>query len=113
MFAFNFNLRRYSKEAVLGRAVQVDPIKPMLKASGINRFKLKHGFQVLLSNSTCASTAGAGRGGAQPGHGAGLSRQGSHSSTFRLVVSAVCGMGVHFGVAHWVFRSQQGGLWAV
>jgi len=42
-FAFNFNLRRYNEVAVVravleghpGRAVQVDPIKPTLKAPGI------------------------------------------------------------------------------
>ena len=47
-FAFSFNLRRYT--AVLlhiiepqGRAVQVDPIKPVLKPPGTMRLKLKHG----------------------------------------------------------------------
>ena len=55
-FAFKFNLHRYTKELVeecpaaaamfaaaseiLGRAVQVDPIKPTLKAPGTKRLKL-------------------------------------------------------------------------
>jgi hypothetical protein len=47
-FAFNFNLRRYNKVAVLvptlvavafshSRAVYVEPMKPMLKAPGTKR----------------------------------------------------------------------------
>jgi len=62
-FAFKFNLRRYSpvqqqraaESAVAlalltgpGRAVQVDPIKPTLKAPGSKRLKLQH--EKLLSN---------------------------------------------------------------
>jgi hypothetical protein len=49
-FAFNFNLRHYIAGAAggralpgpRGRAVQVDPIKPTLKAPGTKRLKLKH-----------------------------------------------------------------------
>ena len=42
----------------LGRAVQVDPFKPTLKAPGTKRFKLKYDIMlsVLLSISTCAAT---------------------------------------------------------
>ena len=47
-FGFNFNVRRYTMAThgepptlPNGRAVQVDPIKPALKAPGINRLKLK------------------------------------------------------------------------
>ena len=39
-----------------GRAVQVDPIRPTLKAPG-TRLLILNRFQVLLSNSTCAATA--------------------------------------------------------
>jgi len=52
-FAFKFSLRRYTVEpgfdtpctlstpsALPGKAVQVDPIKPMLKARGTERLKL-------------------------------------------------------------------------
>jgi len=52
-FAFNFNLCRYSKEEaatvidsyfdradVNGRAVQVEPMKPMFEAPGTKRLKL-------------------------------------------------------------------------
>jgi len=46
IFAFKFNLRRSTlaaaRAAALGMAVQVDPIKPTLKASGTKRLKLKH-----------------------------------------------------------------------
>jgi len=59
-FAFNCNLRRYSLEPatdgsgtsfvdidgfdnwILGSAVQVDPMKPTLKAPGTKRLKLEH-----------------------------------------------------------------------
>jgi len=61
-FAINFNLRHYIKELTFaarggeklgicgrtGEAVQVDPIKPMLKAPRTERLRLKHGE--LLSN---------------------------------------------------------------
>jgi len=69
-FAFNFNLRHYSWDAMVvctqlgyptayvyavssayfgqGSAVQVDPIKPMLKAPGTKRLKLR--YDVPLSN---------------------------------------------------------------
>jgi hypothetical protein len=51
-FAFKFNLRRYNKVVMAragdgacvaphGRAVQVDPIKPTLKALGTKRLKVK------------------------------------------------------------------------
>ena len=45
-------------EAFLGRAVQVDPIKSKLKATGTVRLKLTHANlrSNLLSNSTCAAT---------------------------------------------------------
>jgi len=51
-FAFNFNLRRYVQHRLLlhtaqGEAVQVDPIKPTLKAPGSERLKLK--CDILLS----------------------------------------------------------------
>jgi hypothetical protein len=36
--------------------------------------------------------------------------RGSHSSTFRLNFSAFYGIGVHLGVAYWVFRGCQGVL---
>jgi hypothetical protein len=41
-----------------GRAVQVDSIKPMLKAPGTKRlnWNMMKCFQTLLSNSTCAAT---------------------------------------------------------
>ena len=49
-FAFNFNLRRYTVDDARGArgvdaqrpgaAVLVDPMKPMLKAPGTDRFKL-------------------------------------------------------------------------
>jgi hypothetical protein len=49
-FAFNFNLRRYNAVMTAdfiraarvqpGRAVQVEPMKPMLKAPGAKRLKL-------------------------------------------------------------------------
>jgi len=44
---------------ILGRALQVDPIKPTLKAPGSKRSKLNHGGPLsdLLSNSSCAATA--------------------------------------------------------
>jgi len=56
VFAFNFNVRRYSmvysalKTAIgmtidsnsLGRAVQDDPIKPTFEGPGIKRLKLKY-----------------------------------------------------------------------
>ena len=44
--------------ALRGRAVQVDPIKPTLKAPWTQRLKLKvtFCFQILVSNSTCAAT---------------------------------------------------------
>ena len=41
-----------------GKAVQVEPLNPMLKASGTKRLKRKQFFQVLLSISTCGSTPG-------------------------------------------------------
>jgi len=63
-FAFNFNLRRYSKAAAAkrdkaacvgcgvdddhGRAVQVGPIKPKSKSPGTKRLKLK--YHKLLSS---------------------------------------------------------------
>jgi hypothetical protein len=60
-FAFKFNLRRYSLVLHLhrpphhfrgagfhGRSVQVDPMKPTLKAPGTKRLKLEH--DVLLSS---------------------------------------------------------------
>ena len=56
-YAFNFKLRRYSKGVdnfsvsayfLIGKAVQVDPIKPASKAPGSERLKLKCGD--LLSN---------------------------------------------------------------
>ena len=53
--ALKFNLRRYTLEVrgafftlfsgelkILGRAVQVDPMKPSLKAPGTNRLKVKY-----------------------------------------------------------------------
>ena len=42
-----------------GKAVQVDPIKPTLKAPGIKLLNrnMTNRFQILLSNSTCAATA--------------------------------------------------------
>ena len=55
--AFNFNLRRYSEAALkkkkeltkrLGGAVQVDPMKPVLKAPGAKHLKLT--YDKLLSN---------------------------------------------------------------
>ena len=46
-FAFNLNLRRYSKER--GRAVRVDPMKLKLKPPGTERLKLK--CYILLSTS--------------------------------------------------------------
>jgi hypothetical protein len=58
IFAFKFNLRRYSEgregrsdrgsQGGLGRAVQVDPIKPMLTPPGTQRLKLK--YDDVLSN---------------------------------------------------------------
>jgi hypothetical protein len=44
---------------VLGRAVQVDPMKSMLKPPSTTHLKLIviHCFQLLLSGSTCAATA--------------------------------------------------------
>ena len=44
----------------LGRALQVEPIKPVLKAPGSMDLKLRYDgpFQTLLSISTCAATAG-------------------------------------------------------
>ena len=66
-FSFNFNMSRYNEvndpdhdgAAPPGEAVQVDPIKPTLKAPGMTRLKLSYGerIQVLLSNSTCAAAA--------------------------------------------------------
>jgi len=65
-YAFKFSMRHYTMEkyfdskgalipgagpklaAALGRAVQVDPIRPALKGAGIKRLKLKH--YKLLSN---------------------------------------------------------------
>ena len=45
-----------------GRAAQVNPIKPTLKAPGTKRFNLKYDcFQMLLSNSSCAATTRAPR----------------------------------------------------
>jgi hypothetical protein len=50
-FADNFRLRRYNPLSdrvqaetciALGRALQVEPMKPMLKAPGTKRSKLKH-----------------------------------------------------------------------
>jgi len=51
-FDFNLNLRRYAEDGVqyrlrLGRAVQVDPIKPTLKPTGTKRLKLN--FDILLT----------------------------------------------------------------
>jgi len=40
--------------SAIGRAVQIDPIKPALKAPGSERLKLK--YEELDSNSTCAAT---------------------------------------------------------
>jgi len=42
-----------------GRAVQVDPMKPKLKAPGSERLKLNCNdcLHILLSNSTCAATS--------------------------------------------------------
>jgi hypothetical protein len=45
--------------AAPGRAVQVGPIKPTLKAPGTERLKRKRDkncFQILPSNSSCADT---------------------------------------------------------
>jgi hypothetical protein len=80
-FAFKFKLRRYTRGEHLlsgqrddghvpgaqgarggvaqGRAVQVAPFKPTLKAPGTKRLKLKYDepAQKLLSNSTCAAAA--------------------------------------------------------
>jgi len=47
------------QEGHQGRTVQVDPIKPTMKAPGTKHLKLKGDkrFQTLLSNSTCAATS--------------------------------------------------------
>ena len=57
-FAFKFNLRRYTEAARCcyssrsarrlprGRAVQVDPVKPVLKGPGAKRLKLKSDKQL-------------------------------------------------------------------
>ena len=66
-FAVNFNLRRYKEGSFAGasgrgRAVQVDPIKPTLKAPGTKRLKLN--YDKLLSsfafnsNLCCYTEAG-------------------------------------------------------
>jgi hypothetical protein len=81
-----------------GRPVQVDPIKPTLKAPGTKRLKLEHrnplstfAFKCNLhrykqGKMSCLiiNDIDAGRG--------------LHSSTFRLNISAFCGIGVHEGV---------------
>jgi hypothetical protein len=78
-----------------GRAVQLDPIKPALKAPGIKRlklicndplsnfafkFNLRHYTMALAIQSKMSEVLG----------------RGSHSSTFRLNVSAFCGSGGRF-----------------
>ena len=56
------SLRRHVGADGHGKAVQVDPIEPTLKAPGTKRLKLKHDktafnvASILLSNSTCAAT---------------------------------------------------------
>jgi len=57
--AHSRQLERYVRRE-LGRVVQADPMKPVLKAPKTKCLKLKQmdWFQVLLSNSTCAATAG-------------------------------------------------------
>jgi len=93
-----------------GKAVQVDPIKPTLKAPGTKRLKLKYvlnGFQVLLSISTCAATPWAvvhhvcggrqappapaaparGQGSVGRGGRGGVAGRGLHSSTSQLNLS--------------------------
>ena len=51
--------RRRRRWGRRGRAVQVDPIKPTLKAPGTKRLRLKYDVPLsnLLSNLTCAATA--------------------------------------------------------
>ena len=45
-----------------------------------------------------------GRGDRGVGHANGAAGRGLHSSTFRLNVSALCGIGVHFGGLSGIFR---------
>jgi len=86
--------------ALLGEAVQLDPIKPTLKAQGTKGLKLKYVkncFQfasILLSISTCAATArarladrrGVRAGGGRRAH-VRVRGRGSHSFTSQLNVS--------------------------
>jgi hypothetical protein len=78
-----------------GRAVQVDPIKTMLKAPGTKRLKLKcddvassfaFNFNLrryILSPNMCVERKSV----------PDLIGRGLHSSTFQLNLSAVCGIG--------------------
>ena len=85
--------------------MQVDPMKPTLKPPGTKRLKLK--CDIMLSNSAFKfnlrrhSTARAGDAHDNfslnsPRRGGGGGGRGSHSSTFRLNISAFCGIGGAF-----------------
>jgi len=85
--------------------VQADPIKPTLKAPATKRLKLQYdgplynfAFNFNLRRYNVAPLA------VVESHvGRGL-----HSSTFRLNVSAFCGIGVHLGIFYAVLRRCYG-----
>ena len=112
-FAFKFNLRRCTQVASgaarPGKAVQVDPIKPTLKAPGIKRLKLKYdkplanvAFKFNWSRYILGGAwdeiafdllaiGGEGEEGEEGGGGGvRVSGRGLHSSTFQLNLSRVC-----------------------
>jgi hypothetical protein len=70
-------LRTPHQRGLPGRAVQVDPIKPTLKAPGTKRLKLKCDelLQKLLSVSTCTATTWHGACSARRGAAAIVSRK--------------------------------------
>jgi hypothetical protein len=86
------------RQFIIGGAVQVDPVKPTSKAPGAKRLKLKYHklpsmllqfcFQIQLAPLHIGTLPQLKK----------LDGRGLHSSTFRLNLSAFCGIGVHLGV---------------
>ena len=82
-----------------GDVIVIDNLAVAHKASP-GAYKLDEGLRILHRTTVLTSS---GNHDPPPELGRGL-----HSSTFRLKLSAFCGVGVHLGVVHVVFQRCQG-----